>query len=211
MTEFIDAERHLPLVYSLARRMANSSVEYDELVGAGNLGLIKAIKNYDVTLGFAFSTYAVPVILGEMKRYIRDNGPVKVSRTLKENYMLLKRIISDYEGKTGESPTISKLAALSGLSEEDVAQSLDSAKAPLSIDDDSAADIGAPDSALDVEKLALTDAINALPDDEGRLIKLRYFHGLTQKETALVLSLTQVQVSRREKKILDKLKTILDA
>ena len=211
MTEFIDAERHLPLVYSLARRMANSSVEYDELVGAGNLGLIKAIKNYDVTLGFAFSTYAVPVILGEMKRYIRDNGPVKVSRTLKENYMLLKRIISDYEGKTGESPTISKLAALSGLSEEDVAESLDSAKAPLSIDDDSAADIGAPDSALDVEKLALTDAINALPDDEGRLIKLRYFHGLTQKETALMLSLTQVQVSRREKKILDKLKTILDA
>ena len=211
MTEFIDAERHLPLVYSLARRMANSSVEYDELVGAGNLGLIKAIKNYDATLGFAFSTYAVPVILGEMKRYIRDNGPVKVSRTLKENYMLLKRIISDYEGKTGESPTISKLAALSGLSEEDVAESLDSAKAPLSIDDDSAADIGAPDSALDVEKLALTDAINALPDDEGRLIKLRYFHGLTQKETALMLSLTQVQVSRREKKILDKLKTILDA
>ena len=211
MTEFIDAERHLPLVYSLARRMANSSVEYDELVGAGNLGLIKAIKNYDATLGFAFSTYAVPVILGEMKRYIRDNGPVKVSRTLKENYMLLKRIISDYEGKTGESPTISKLAALSGLSEEDVAESLDSAKAPLSIDDDSAADIGAPDSALDVEKLALTEAINALPDDEGRLIKLRYFHGLTQKETALMLSLTQVQVSRREKKILDKLKTILDA
>lgn len=211
MTEFIDAERHLPLVYSLARRLANSSVEYDELVGAGNLGLIKAIKNYDATLGFAFSTYAVPVILGEMKRYIRDNGPVKVSRTLKENYMLLKRIISDYEGKTGESPTISKLAALSGLSEEDVAQSLDSAKAPLSIDDDSAADIGAPDSALDVEKLALTDAINALPDDEGRLIKLRYFHGLTQKETAFMLSLTQVQVSRREKKILDKLKTILDA
>ena len=211
MTEFIDAERHLPLVYSLARRLASSSVEYDELVGAGNLGLIKAIKNYDATLGFAFSTYAVPVILGEMKRYIRDNGPVKVSRTLKENYMLLKRIISDYEGKTGESPTISKLAALSGLSEEDVAQSLDSAKAPLSIDDDSAADIGAPDNALDVEKLALTDAINALPDDEGRLIKLRYFHGLTQKETALMLSLTQVQVSRREKKILDKLKTILDA
>lgn len=211
MTEFIDAERHLPLVYSLARRLASSSVEYDELVGAGNLGLIKAIKNYDATLGFAFSTYAVPVILGEMKRYIRDNGPVKVSRTLKENYMLLKRIISDYEGKTGESPTISKLAAFSGLSEEDVAESLDSAKAPLSIDDDSAADIGAPDSALDVEKLALTDAINALPDDEGRLIKLRYFHGLTQKETALMLSLTQVQVSRREKKILDKLKTILDA
>ncbi len=211
MTEFIDAERHLPLVYSLARRMASSSVEYDELVGAGNLGLIKAIKNYDISLGFAFSTYAVPVILGEMKRYIRDNGPVKVSRTLKENYMLLKRIISDYEKETGESPTLSKLASLSGLSEEDIAQSLDSARIPASLDDDTTFDIGAPDSALDDEKIALNAAIDSLPDDEGRLIKLRYFHGLTQKETALMLSLTQVQVSRREKKILDKLKTILDA
>ncbi len=211
MSDIIDASLHLPLVYSLARRLSKSTIEYEELVGAGSIGLIKAIRNFDASFGCAFSTYAVPVILGEMKRYIRDNGPVKVSRSIKENYMLLSRIISDCEKKTGESPTVSELARLSGLSAEDIAQSLDSARYPASIDDENAADIGFCDLAMDTDTLAVRHAVERLNKADGRLIRLRYFHGLTQKETASVMNLTQVQVSRKEKKILGILKGMLEA
>ncbi len=155
------------------------------------MGLFKAIMNFDETRGSPFSTYAVPVIAGEMKRFIRDNGPVKVSRDIKEKAMRVRRAGQQYEKEKGCSPTPRELADLTGLTIDEITLSLDSSVPPLSLDQ-SASDneqdgsllriLGAEDEAMNIERLSLKQAISSLPDKEASLIALRYFRGYTQKK-----------------------------
>ena len=205
------AQAHLGLVYSLASRLSYGGLaEYEDLVGAGSMGLFKAIMNFDETRGLAFSTYAVPVIAGEMKRFI--------SRDIKEKAMRIRRASQQYEKEKGCSPTPRELADLTGLTIDEITLSLDSSVPPLSLDQtasDNEQDgsllriLGAEDEAMNIERLSLKQAISSLPDKEASLIALRYFRGYTQKETAQCLDMTQVQISRKEKQILLRLREIL--
>ncbi len=202
------ARLNLNLVHALAGRLAASTgVEYEELVGAGCVGLTKAIKNFDPDRGFAFSTYAVPVIAGEMKRYLRDTGPIKISREIKERAMRIARETAALTARTGQSPTVRELAERLGLSVDEITEALDAARAPLSLEEErdeelGGAVVGREDGRLDAETLSLRQALSTLPQKDATLIRLRYFGGLTQAQAAQRLGMTQVQVSRREKKIL---------
>ncbi len=211
---------NMPLVHSLAHRLSSGGLaEYEELVSAGSMGLFKAVKNFEVQREFAFSTYAVPVIAGEMKRFIRDNGPIKISRTVKERSVKINRMRLIFEREKGREPTLTELAELCEITLEQLNEALDCAQAPMSLDSFAAGDEGLPvslavgreDSALNIERLSLKEAISKLPLQDSKLISLRYFKGLTQKETAKCLNMTQVQVSRREKQILNILKELLSA
>lgn len=202
------ARLNLNLVHALAGRLAASTgVEYEELVGAGCVGLTKAIKNFDPARGYAFSTYAVPVIAGEMKRYLRDTGPIKVSREIKERAIRIARETATLTAQTGQSPTVGELAGRLGLSVDEITEALDAARAPLSLEEErdeelGGAVVGREDGRLDAERLSLRQALSTLPQKDATLINLRYFGGLTQAQAAERLGMTQVQVSRREKKIL---------
>ncbi len=202
------ARLNLNLVHSLAGRLAASTgVEYEELVGAGCVGLTKAIKNFDPDRGYAFSTYAVPVIAGEMKRYLRDTGPIKISREIKERAMRIARETAALTAQTGQSPTVGELAERLGLRVDEITEALDAARAPLSLEEErdeelGGAVVGREDGRLDAETLSLRQALSTLPQKDATLIRLRYFGGLTQAQAAQRLGMTQVQVSRREKKIL---------
>lgn len=206
------ARLNLNLVYALAGRLsATTGVEYEELVGAGCLGLTKAIQNFDPTRGYAFSTYAVPVIAGEMKRYLRDTGPIKISREIKERAIRIAKETAKITTQTGQSPTVGELAERLGLRVDEITEALDAARAPLSLEEERDEDaggavVGQEDGRLDAETLSLRHALSSLPPKDAALIRLRYFGGLTQAQTAARLGMTQVQVSRREKKILSSLR-----
>lgn len=208
--EFIKA--NLPLVHSLANRFRGRGIEYEELFSAGSVGLVKAYDNFDESRGLCFSTYAVPVILGEIKRLFRDGGAVKMSRSLKE--LSLKAVKArDELSKSGTEPTVGEIAEYLGVSAEDAAEAVAASLPPISLT--SAEDGGEYDlpedsgeSAL-IDKLALRQCLNELSADDRRLIILRYFRGKTQSQTAVLLGMTQVQVSRRERKILDNLRALL--
>lgn len=207
------AEEHLGLVHLCANRFRNRGIDYEELYSAGCFGLLKAVKAFDSTRGVQFSTYAVPVILGEIKRLFRDGGVVHVSRSMRERAMKLQRIQERFEQQHGRSPTISELSALCGDSVEDCAEALCVTQAPLSLtraddeDDDSQFDIPveAPDERIG-DLIALRQLMAALPEQDRMLLELRYFHELTQTKTAAILGMSQVQVSRREKKLLTQLR-----
>lgn len=207
---------NLALVKSLALRLSSiSGLELDELIGAGSLGLCKAIESFDDTRGVAFSTYAVPVIAGEMKRLLRDGGPVKVSRALKERGVKLRRAERELSASLGRSPGIEELARATGLCPDEVVEALDAARTPASFDEEAEEGgslferFGREDPGLDPERLALRQALRTLPPRDAALISLRYFGGYSQAQTAARLSLSQVQVSRREKKLLHQLRAIL--
>lgn len=208
--EFIAA--NLPLVHSLANRFRGRGIEYEELFSAGSVGLVKAYDNFDKTRGLCFSTYAVPVILGEIRRLFRDGGAVKMSRSLKELSLRAARA-RDELSKSGTEPTINELADYLGVSPEDAAEAVAAGLPPVSLT--SAEDGGEYDlpedsgeSAL-IDKLALRQCLSELPEEDRRLIILRYFRDQTQSQTAAVLGMSQVQVSRRERKILEGLRTLL--
>lgn len=208
--EFIAA--NLPLVHSLANRFRGRGIEYEELFSAGSVGLVKAYDNFDKTRGLCFSTYAVPVILGEIRRLFRDGGAVKMSRSLKELSLRAARA-RDELSKSGTEPTINELADYLGVSPEDAAEAVAAGLPPVSLT--SAEDGGEYDlpeesgeSAL-IDKLALRQCLSELPEEDQRLIILRYFRDQTQSQTAAVLGMSQVQVSRRERKILEGLRTLL--
>ncbi len=209
------ADLNMKLVHNLAGRLSQSTgLEYDELVGAGCLGLTKAIQSFDADRGFAFSTYAFPIITGEMKRLLRDTGPIKVSRDIKERAVKISRISRDIEQKQGRSPTPGELAGILGCSVDDILLSLDAARAPVSLEGEGDEEglfgcVGREDRGLNIESLSLKEAIGSLPKQDASIIALRYYSGLTQRQTADRLSLTQVQVSRREKKILEQLREYL--
>lgn len=208
--EFITA--NLPLVHSLANRFRGRGIDYEELFSAGSVGLVKAYDNFDKSRGLCFSTYAVPVILGEIRRLFRDGGAVKMSRSLKELSMKAARA-RDELSKNGTEPTVAEIAEYLGVSPEDAAEAVTAGFPPVSLtsaEDGSEYDLPreSGESAL-IDRLALQQCLSELPEEDRRLIILRYFRDQTQSQTAAALGMTQVQVSRRERKILEKLKTLL--
>lgn len=207
------AEEHLGLVHLCANRFRNRGIDYDELYSAGCVGLLKSVKAFDCTRGVQFSTYAVPVILGEIKRLFRDGGIVHISRSLRERATRLQKLQETFEQQHGRSPTVSELSALSGDSVEECGEALCVTQTPLSLtrdndeDDDGQFDIPveAPDRQIG-DLLSLRQLMGALPEKDRMLLELRYFRELTQSKTAAILGMTQVQVSRREKKLLTQLR-----
>lgn len=200
---------NIGLVHSCAARFKNRGIEYEDLYSAGCIGLIKAYDRFDKSLGYKFSTYAVPLILGEIKGLFRSGGAVKVSRRLKELSLKIIREQQRFTAENGESPTVTQLSAILGESEELITQAISSSVQVLSLsaydDDENGRELDLPveshDTAL-TEILSLRQAISELSEDDRKLIKLRYFKNKTQSQTAQELHMTQVQVSRREKKIM---------
>ena len=205
------AEENLGLVHLCANRFRGRGIEYDDLYSAGCIGLLKAVKAFDSGRGVKFSTYAVPVILGEIKRLFRDGGAVRVSRSLKELSMRLSRICEDFRQREMREPTVAELSQLSGETESAVAEALCVSQPTVSLtagdDDEGQTDIPteSPDESI-TDLLALRQIMARLSHEDRALLELRYFRGLTQTKTAQALGMTQVQVSRREKKLLTQMR-----
>ena len=187
-------------------------IEYDDLFQAGCLGLVKAVDHFDESRGLKFSTYAVPVILGEMRRLFRDGGAVKVGRSLKELSIRASRKAADFADKEGRSPTVGELAKLLGVEPAEAAQALGAAQMPLSLTASEEEGGGQIDVSIDgedekiAELLSLKQVVKELPQRDQNIIYFRYYKHRTQTETAQALGMTQVQVSRREKVILQELR-----
>ena len=212
--EFIS--KNLGLVHACARRFVGKGIEYDDLYSAGCVGLVKAYDGFDASRGIKFSTYAVPVILGEIRRLFRDGGTVKVSRSLKELSMKILKKREELSLKLGKDPTIRELAKSLDLTHEQVTEAICAASPTISLtqsyeeESEKQIDIKCEENGLKlIDKIAIKDAITKLNDKDRILIFMRYFLDKTQTETAKQLQMTQVQVSRREKKILDVLRECL--
>lgn len=201
--EFI--ESNLPLVHSLANRFRGRGIEYEELYSAGCLGLVKACDNFDESRGLCFSTYAVPVILGEMRRLFREGGTVKMSRSLRELSLKAARVREELAAN-GAQPRISDIAERLGVSAETAAEAICAGIPPVSLTGaEDGAELQIPEDSGEeslIDRLALRQCLSELHGEERELIFLRYFRGKTQCETAEILGMTQVMVSRRERKIL---------
>ena len=216
-TSFRDSfiESNLPLVHSLCKRFIGRGIEYDDLYQAGCIGLIKAVDGFDESRGLCFSTYAVPVILGEIRRMFRDGGSVMVSRSLKELSLKVIRVKSQLELKFSREPTVSELATELGVTPEEITEAQSAAMPTLSLTYESDDGINEMDVAVSgpedtlTNKLLLERAFKNLDNTEQQIIKYRYFEYLTQNETAARLGMSQVQVSRAEKKILLKLRGVI--
>lgn len=199
---------NLGLVHACANRFRNKGIEYDDLFSAGCLGLVKAADGFDESLGFAFSTYAVPAILGEMKRLFRDGGAVKISRALKERAREAAKLREEMTAALSREPTLRELAAKMQVSEYEMAQLVNLSMPVASLtelheENDRQIDIPVESEEEEIQnKLALSEVLKILPENDRRLIELRYYKGLTQTKTAEILGLSQVQVSRRERTIL---------
>lgn len=205
---------NMPLIKSVIKRFRNSSIEYDDLIQLGSLGLIKAIMHFDSEYNVRFSTYAVPMIAGEVKRHIRDDGPIKVSRQTKSLVLSINRFSEDFRHDNEREPTVQEIAEHFSLSAYDVVFALDSARMPISLferlDDDGTYlvdTIRTEDKTEDVlDKLALKQIIEELEPRDKKIIILRYYRDKTQSEVANILGISQVQVSRLETKILNEIK-----
>ena len=206
-------EQNLGLVHLCVKRFKGRGIEYDDLYSAGCVGLIKAIDAFDESRGVQLSTYAVPVILGEIKRLFRDGGAIKVSRSLKELSLKVVREKENFTKIHSREPQLSELSEILGAPEEDIVEALNVSSPPVSLTED---DDSGEGRQLDVrvenheerisELLSLKEVVNHLETRDRRLIMLRYLRGKTPTETAKELGMTQVQVSRREKKILTMLR-----
>ena len=208
-------EENLGLVHSLCRRFSGRGIEYDDLYQAGCIGLIKATDAFDGERGVCFSTYAVPVIMGEIRRLFRDGGAVKVSRSVKELGMKITREKQIMEQRLCREPTISELAAALTVTCEEITEAMCAAQPTVSLtreDDGEVSETDLPTISAEEEisdRLLIDSALDKLEDNEKQLVIYRYYEYLTQSQTAQKLSMTQVQVSRAEKKILKKLREIL--
>lgn len=210
------AKANLGLVHACAKRFKGRGIEYDDLFSAGCVGLLKAINNFDWDRGIKFSTYAVPVILGEIKQLFRDSGTVKVSRSLKELSLKASKISDEYLRQHGEEITVNKLAEILETEPDRVVQALNASRLPVSLNNlDRDGDEYVTDIPVDSveerlsEIISLRQAVKDLEEEDKKLIILRYYKHMTQTQTAKVLNITQVQVSRREKKILANLRNSL--
>ncbi len=207
---------NIPLVHSLCKRFSGKGIEYDDLFGTGCMGLVKAVDNFKPELGFSFSTYAVPVILGELRRLFRDGGSVKVSRSVKELFVKIQSAKESLSKSLQREPTVSEIAEHLGVTAEEVCFSLDALRPVVSLTDNSDSgdtkqlDIKEPEGTDDIlNKITIENAMLKLEKDEAEIIRLRYFKFLTQTEAARRLNMTQVQISRKERKILLKMRSII--
>ncbi len=211
--EFIS--KNLGLVHSCCSKFRGKGIEYDDLFSAGCLGLLKAANGFDETRGLMFSTYAVPVILGEIKRMFRDGGSVKVGRTLKELSLKVVRENERLSKVLNREPTVGEIAESLSVSPESVTEALCAAQPTMSLTLDNEEGTSEFDIAVEgeneklLEHISLKEVLSALPDTDRKLIILRYYKSKTQTETAKVLGMTQVQVSRKERAILLKMRQML--
>ena len=200
---------------SIALRFTGRNVDYEDLCQIGHIGMIKAIRNFDITRNCAFSTYAVPLIIGEIKRFLRDDGEIKVGRELKRRGAIIIKARENYISENGNEPSVSTLAHICGFSEEETVEALGATSLTISLSSEMGEELTLEDMlGVDFtpeinEKIALKQAIEKLDSEEQEIIYLRYFKNLTQSETGRALSLTQVSVSRKEAKALKKLKAEL--
>ena len=205
------------LIWSVAKRFLGRGTDADDLYQLGCLGFLKAVEGFDLEYGTMFSTYAVPKIAGEIRRFLRDDGTVKVSRTIKEQAATIKTVRNQLTNTLGREPTIQEISAQTGFSAEEIALAETATAATESIQRETGEDGFSLENILTdteteetmVERISLRQAIERLPERESMVIKLRYFHGLTQERVSKVLSVSQVQVSRIEKKALAKLRELL--
>ena len=206
-SEFI--EQNLGLVHSCAGRFRGRGIEYDDLYSAGCMGLVKAYDGFDETRGVCFSTYAVPVILGEIKKLFRDGGTVKVSRSLKELGLRINAAREHYSKQYGAEPTVAQLAEQLGESPETVALAIRAAQPTMSLTPENSEDgdhqmdipVESPEEEL-ADRISLQEVLASLAEEDRTLIRLRFYANRTQSDTAKLLHTTQVQISRRERKLL---------
>lgn len=201
-------EENLGLIWSIVKRYARKGIDSDDLYQLGCLGFLKAVQGFDPQFGTQFSTYAVPKIAGEIRRFLRDDGMVKVGRGMKEQALVIHRARTQLTTDLGREPVLSELAQATGLTPEDIAAadlalssvaSLQAESGETGLSLESVVGSESPEEGM-VERVALRTAIDRLPERQRKLILLRYFKGLTQDKTAKILGISQVQVSRLEKK-----------
>lgn len=210
-------ESNLGLVRRLSARFLDRGLDYDDLIQIGTIGMIKAVRKFDISYNTAFSTYAVPMIIGEIKRFLRDDGIIKIGRAAKKNAADIARCREKFRASEGREPTVDEIIALLGISCEDVVFALEASQPVSSIhrsdDDDSPGieDVVGEDDDIErlCETLSLRESLSKLTQDERLLITLRYFKNLTQQQTARIIGCSQVKVSREEKRIFQKLREIL--
>ncbi len=211
-------ERNLGLVHHIVKRFLGRGVETEDLFQIGSIGLMKAIDKFDLSFEVKFSTYAVPLISGEIKRFLRDDGPVKVSRSLKENGWKVNRVLERHKKEKGQDMTVEELAIKTGLSSEEVVMAMEAnvhvESLYSSVYQSDGSEIYLVDQVANKEKegglvteevvnhLLLEQLLEQLGDSERKLIQMRYFENMTQVQVAKILGISQVQVSRTEKKIL---------
>ena len=206
------------LIWSVARRFLGRGAEADDLYQLGCLGFLKAVEGFDLNFGTQFSTYAVPKISGEIRRFLRDDGAVKVSRGIKEQAAAIKSARNLLVNALGREPTLQELSNQTGITPEEIAFAETATAATESINREAGEDGFTLESVLSntesedamVEKISLRQAIDGLPEREAMVIRLRYFHGLTQQRVSKVLDVSQVQVSRIEKKAISKLRQLME-
>lgn len=212
-------EDNLNLVWHIVHRFKGHGVEADDLFQIGVIGLIKAVDRFDPDYGTKLSTYAVPIILGEIQRFFRDDGPIKVSRKHRQLARRVKAISQELSGKLGREPTLGEVALACEVSKEEIIEALDSSRGPLSLFENTLESDGKPITLMDqlvnesegiderwYEKKALLEELEKLPERERTIILLRFFKEKSQAEVGEVIGLSQVQISRLEKKILEKLR-----
>ena len=211
--------QNMGLVKNIARRFMGRGTEYEDLVQIGSIGMIKAAKSFDRSFGTVFSTYAVPLIIGEIRRFLRDDGMIKVSHDIRRRGTIIMREKEAFAAEHGREPKISELSELCGISTEEIVYALDAVCPVYSInetlgssnDDDGAtleSFIASDQDEIEktTDRLALLGAVEGLDDMSKSIIRLRFFRELSQQQTAKILGLTQVKVSREEKKIFEKLR-----
>lgn len=209
-----------PLIKSVVKHYLNKGIDYDDLYQIGVLGFLKAIANFDPSYEVKFSTYAMPMINGEIKRYMRDDGIIKVSRAIKTLAIKVKKFLDEWQKTHNDMPHIDQITEALGEPKEDIIMALDSCQALVSLDskldqaDSSSAAIGDilvidDDTDKMLENIALREAITKLPNRERKILLLRYFRGKTQSEVAQIMQVSQVQISRIESKIIAQLKSLI--
>lgn len=212
---------NLGLVWTIVKRFNNRGYELEDLFQIGSIGLLKAIDKFDFSYNVKFSTYAVPMIMGEIRRFLRDDRPVKVSRSLKELSAKAHKARETLIKTLDREPTVNELSEEINISPEELVMAMESTQAPVSLNDVAFQDDGSPIYYIDqidadeinqnqwLDRIALKEALSKLNKEERQIIILRYFKDKTQMEVAATLGITQVQVSRMEKKILNKIRELI--
>ena len=209
-------QENSPLIKSIIRKFKNNNIEYDDLYQIASIGFLKAIKNFDTSFNVKFSTYVVPMVIGEIKRFLRDDGIIKVSRSIKSQNVHIKRFVEKFSNENHRPPTLKEISTEFNIEENELVFIMDSARMPVSI----YTPFESEDSGLYlidrfvqndehetlIDKLVIKDALRELNARERKLVLLRYFRDKTQSEIAEVLNISQVQVSRLENKILETLR-----